>query len=40
MRGGHIGEGDVVVANAAQTCQDLKGFYIKWLLAGNMKRAA
>ena len=24
--GGHIGEGDVVVAHAAQACQDLKGF--------------
>ena len=40
VRGGHIGEGDVVVANAAQTCQDLKGFYIKWLLPWNMKKAA
>ena len=26
MRGRHIGEGDVVVAHAAQACQDLKGF--------------
>ena len=26
MRGRHIGERDVVVANAAQTCQDLQVF--------------
>ena len=26
VRGRHIGEGDVVVAHAAQACQDLKGF--------------